>query len=226
MKILAVDTALPACSAAIFDSGENRVLARKLEPMMSGHAERLAPMVREVVAAAGDDFSALDRIAATVGPGTFTGLRIGLSFARGLALALAKPVVGISTLKTLAAMTHNPDALPIASAIDARRGNIYFQLFTSALDPLSEPRICSSAEAAHALPSGLCIIAGCGGSLLATAAEPRRFPVHPHLATDAVFVAMLASRDENLLLPHPLYLRSPDAKPDASFLLRNIAHQG
>jgi tRNA threonylcarbamoyladenosine biosynthesis protein TsaB len=225
MKILAVDTALPACSAAIFDSGENRVLARKLEPMMTGHAERLAPMVREVMAAAGDDFFALDRIAATVGPGTFTGLRIGLSFARGLALALAKPAVGISTLKTLAAMTHNPDALPIAAAIDARRGNIYFQLFTSALDPLSEPRICSSAEAAHALPEGPCIVAGSGAPLLAAAGEPRRFLLQPHPATDAAIVAMLASRDENLLLPHPLYLRSFDAKPDASFL-QNIAHQG
>ena len=114
MKILAVDTALAACSAAIFDSGGGRNLAKKLEPMVTGHAERLAPMVREVMADANEDLASLDRIAATVGPGTFTGLRIGLSFARGLALALGKPVVGISTLKALAAMAENSDVLPVA----------------------------------------------------------------------------------------------------------------
>lgn len=220
-----MDTALPACSAAIFDSGENRFLARKLEPMVTGHAERLAPMVREVMAAANEDFATLDRIAATVGPGTFTGLRIGLSFARGLALALGKPAVGISTLQTLAAMTDNPDALPLAAVIDARRDNIYFQLFTSALDPLTEPRVCSSAEAAHALPEGPCIAVGSGAPLLAAAAGPRRLLTQPRAATDAAIVAMLASRDKNLLLPHPRYLRSPDAKPDASFV-PDIAHQG
>jgi tRNA threonylcarbamoyladenosine biosynthesis protein TsaB len=224
MKILAVDTALPACSAAIFDSSRGRILAKKLEPMATGHAERLAPMVREVMADANEDLASLDRIAATVGPGTFTGLRIGLSFARGLALALGKPAVGISTLKALAAMAENSDALPLAAAIDARRGNIYFQLFTSDLMPLSEPRICSATEASQALLEGPCIAVGSGAPLLAAALEPRRLLLQPLSATDAATVAMLASRDENLLPPHALYLRSPDAKPDASFL-RNIAHQ-
>jgi tRNA threonylcarbamoyladenosine biosynthesis protein TsaB len=225
MKILAVDTALPACSAAIFDSGRDRILAKKLEPMVTGHAERLAPMVREVMADANEDLASLDRIAATVGPGTFTGLRIGLSFVRGLALALGKPAVGISTLKTLAAMAENSDGLPVAAAIDARRGNIYFQIFTSDLMPLSGPRTCSSTEVSQALPESPCIAVGSGAPLLAAAAlGPRRLLLQPLSATDAATVAMLASRDENLLPPHPLYLRSPDAKPDASFL-RNIAHQ-
>ncbi|HEX7261840.1 MAG TPA: tRNA (adenosine(37)-N6)-threonylcarbamoyltransferase complex dimerization subunit type 1 TsaB [Luteolibacter sp.] len=225
MKILAVDTALPACSVAIFDSCEDRILAKKFEPMATGHAERLAPMVREVMAAANQDFASLGRIAATVGPGTFTGLRIGLSFARGLALALGKPVVGLSTLRVLAAMTDNPNAFPIAAAIDARRGNIYFQLFTSDLWPMGEPRICSSAEAAEALPEVRCIAVGSGAPLLSAAAEPHRLISDWRLATDAATVAAIAGRDENLLPPNPLYLRSHDAKPDASFL-PHVAHQG
>jgi tRNA threonylcarbamoyladenosine biosynthesis protein TsaB len=223
MKILAVDTALPACSAAIFDGSQGRILAKKLEPMVTGHAERLTPMVREVMADAKEDFASLDRIAATVGPGTFTGLRIGLAFVRGLALALGKPAVGISTLKALAAMAGNPDALPVAAVIDARRDNFYFQIFTSDLRPLREPRICSSTEAIDDLPEGPCIAVGSGAPLLA-AAEPHRLLPQPRPVTDAATAAMLASLDENLLPPHPVYLRSPDAKPDAAFL-RNIAHQ-
>jgi tRNA threonylcarbamoyladenosine biosynthesis protein TsaB len=160
-----------------------------------------------------------------VGPGTFTGLRIGLSFARGLALALGKPVVGLSTLRVLAAMTDNPNAFPIAAAIDARRGNIYFQLFTSDLWPMGEPRICSSAEAAEALPEVRCIAVGSGAPLLSAAAEPHRLISDWRLATDAATVAAIAGRDENLLPPNPLYLRSHDAKPDASFL-PHVAHQG
>ena len=225
MKILAVDTALPACSAAIFDSGEDRIIARKFEPMATGHAERLAPMVREIMASASQDFASLDRIAATVGPGTFTGLRIGLSFARGLGLALGKSAVGVSTLQALAAaIGENPELLPIAAALDARRGNIYFQLFTSDLRPMEEPQLCSPREAADALPAGRCIAVGSGAPLLAAMAEPHRFLLESSLTTDAAIVARLASCDANLLPPNPLYLRSPDAKPDAS-ALRHITHQ-
>jgi tRNA threonylcarbamoyladenosine biosynthesis protein TsaB len=229
MKILAVDTALSACSAAVFDSGKARMLATALEPMATGHAERLAPMVRDIMAASGEDFASLDRIAATIGPGTFTGLRIGLSFARGLALALSRPVVGISTLQALAAMVaDNPDALPIAAAIDARRANLYFQLFSADLKPLSDPRLCSPAEAAGELPRGRCLAMGSGVAMLTAAAGPHVMSLNAMGSgptTDAAIVAQLASRDENLLPPKPLYLRSHDAKPNASYL-RHIAQEG
>lgn len=226
MKILAVDTALPACSAALFDSAKDCILAKAFEPMATGHAERLAPMVRNVMASAGQEFESLDRIAATVGPGTFTGLRIGLSFARGLAVALSRPVAGISTLQALAAtVIENPDALPIAACIDARRGNMYFQHFGADLRSLSGPRVCTAEEAAAALPAGPCLGVGSGAPLLAVSSGRRLRVLEANQATDAATVARLASSDENVLLPKPLYLRGHDAKPDASHF-RHVVHQG
>src|SRR5690242_17949012 len=100
MIVLAIDTALEACSVAIV-RGDN-VLVNLRERMQRGQAERLAPMVREAAGAAGVSFSELDRIAVTTGPGSFTGVRVGLSFARALALALGKPCIGVSTLEALA----------------------------------------------------------------------------------------------------------------------------
>ncbi len=99
MMILGLDTALSACSAAVVDSATGQCPARRLEKMDVGHAEALPGMVREVVQSAGLGFAGIDRIAVTTGPGTFTGVRIGLAFARGLGLALGWPVVGVSTLQ-------------------------------------------------------------------------------------------------------------------------------
>src|ERR1700692_4915215 len=105
MKVLAVDTALGACSAAVLDG--QSVLAHRLERMERGHAERLAPMVREVMEEAGTGFAALDRLGVTTGPGTFTGQRVGIAFMRGLRLALQRPLAGITTLESmLAAAVH------------------------------------------------------------------------------------------------------------------------
>src|ERR1700744_2624959 len=100
MIVLGLDTCLNACSVAVLD-GE-RVVASAREGMARGHQERLAPMARDVMAKAGIGFPALDRIAATVGPGSFTGLRVGVAFAKGLALALDRPTAGVGTLEALA----------------------------------------------------------------------------------------------------------------------------
>ena len=100
MIVLAIDTCLFACSVAVVNDG--RVLARRVEPMSRGHQERLAPLVQEAMAEAGLGFDKLDRIGVTVGPGSFTGLRVGLAFAKGLASALSIPAVGIGALEALA----------------------------------------------------------------------------------------------------------------------------
>jgi len=101
VKILAVDTALGACSAALLDG--DKILAHSFETMDRGHAERLAPMVEETMKQAGMAFAALERLAVTTGPGTFTGQRVGLAFMRGLRLALKRPLTGLTTLETIAA---------------------------------------------------------------------------------------------------------------------------
>ena len=100
MIVLAIDTALDGCAVAIVR--DETTLASISEPMQRGQAERLAPMAREAVEAAGVRLAEIDRIAVTTGPGSFTGVRVGLSFARALALALGIPCVGVSTLEALA----------------------------------------------------------------------------------------------------------------------------
>src|SRR5512147_2979822 len=125
MRLLAIDTALAACSAAVFDFDKG-IIASETLPMVRGHAEALVPLIGRVVETAGIDYSALDRIAVTVGPGSFTGLRVGVAAARGIALATGKPVVGITTLEALAAPYLAADpATPVAAAIDGRHRHVY-----------------------------------------------------------------------------------------------------
>lgn len=206
MKILALDTALGACSAAVLDG--DTVLAQRVEPMERGHQERLAPLVAEVVGAAGLGFPSFDRIAVTVGPGSFTGLRVGLAFAKGLALALNRPCIGIGTLEALAA----GETGFVAAVIDARRDQIYLQAFADG-HPLMAPDVLPASEAAARLAEvwsgGPARLVGPGAALLdgvirEAAIEPRAFPDAAALARLAVTAAVTP--------PRPLYLRPPDAK--------------
>src|SRR6266576_148467 len=129
MLILAIDTALDACAAGVLDTAQNKLIAQESQAMKRGHAEALMPLIARVMKQSGVAFSALDRIAATTGPGSFTGLRVGLSAARGIALAAGKPVVGVTTLTAYAApiVSENGEH-PVLSAIDARHDHVYFQM--------------------------------------------------------------------------------------------------
>src|SRR5262252_9931815 len=120
MLVLAIDTALEACSAAVLDSDRGDIIASETMAMARGHAEALMPLIARVMDLADVEFAALDRIAVTTGPGSFTGLRVGISAARGLALAASKPAVGLTTLSAYAAaiVSQNREA-PVISAIDA-----------------------------------------------------------------------------------------------------------
>src|SRR5204862_5654788 len=103
MLILAIDTALDACAAGVLDTDAGKLIAQESQPMKRGHAEALMPLIARVMREAGIAFANLDRIAVTTGPGSFTGLRVGLSAARGIALAADRPVVGLTTLSAYAA---------------------------------------------------------------------------------------------------------------------------
>lgn len=200
--ILAIDTALARCSAALFGPGLSRV---KSEAMTRGHAERLAPLVDELMAEAGVAFAALERIAVTTGPGSFTGLRVGLAFARALALALDRPSVGVSTLEALALETGESGLR--AGAIEAPQG-CYLARFEDGR-PLEPPTRLDWAEAEAALAGGLWRVRGPAASRLAAAAQAE--------PADAPDILALAARAAGLPLniypPNPLYLRAPDAKP-------------
>ena len=203
MIVLAIDTCLFACSVAVVD-GE-RVLARRVEPMSRGHQERLAPLVQEAMVEAGLGFDQLERIGVTVGPGSFTGLRVGLAFAKGLAAALDIPAVGIGSLEALAA----PERGNVVAVLDAKRGQVYLQAFSggaavSAPDAL--PIETAAARVAEFAPD---ILIGTGAALLADVRPGVR--VTPADVTDPVAVARLAAA-RSPVPPRPLYLRAPDAK--------------
>src|SRR5258707_2049504 len=131
MRVLAIDTALEACSVAVIDTADAHAHhAYESLPMQRGHAEALMPLVARVLDRAQLDFSNLDRIAVTTGPGSFTGLRVGIAAARGIALATGKPAVGLSTLAAYAApLIAADDALPVVAVIDARHDHVYMQAF-------------------------------------------------------------------------------------------------
>src|SRR5918996_4173723 len=141
MRILAIDTALEACSAAVIDTEHGKVAAESL-PMERGHAEALMPLLARVMQKADMPYAALDRIGVTTGPGSFTGLRVGISAARGIALAAGKPALGLSTLAAYAApLIAKNDSVPVLAVIDARHDQVYAQVFGVGGRMLVSPRI-------------------------------------------------------------------------------------
>ena len=225
MRVLAIDTALESCSAAVLDTANGKVTSEAL-PMVRGHAEALMPLIGRVMKQADMAFAALDRIAVTTGPGSFTGLRVGIAAARGIALAATKPVVGLTTLAAYAAphIAHD-DKTAIAVAIDARHQHVYLQIFGPGGRTLIAPRIASIADAVRAAANGPVRIVGTGATMLALAWPSREPPpvlVDESRAPDIVWVGRLAAAaDESTSEPKPLYLRAPDAQPqDAARLPR------
>ncbi|MBB4304503.1 tRNA threonylcarbamoyladenosine biosynthesis protein TsaB [Rhodobium orientis] len=226
MRLLAIDTALNACSVAVLDDGDAGRLETASEAMERGHAERLIGMIGEVLADAELSFNDLDRIVATVGPGSFTGVRVGLATARGLGLVLKKPVVGVTTLAALAESGRGDggDATPVAAVIDARRGEIYAEL-NGAGAPSAGPRVCSAADFAKDLPSGTRLV-GSAAEEVARAADACGTAVTVVSARAAPPIAAVARLGAAApppgAPPAPLYLRAPDAKPQADARLARV----
>lgn len=224
MRVLALDTALTSCGVAVVAGG---TVHCRVEPRLRGHAERLMPLVEEVLVQAGLAFADLELIAVTTGPGTFTGLRIGLAAARGLALALHVPVVGVTTLAVtavsafLAVSPAQGDLLAVFH--DARRGEVYGELFEfmgrdegglPEMRTLTAAAALPLAQAAALLPA-TGFAAGSGIALL-PGPLPVGVSVVPDMAhPDPVMLARLALRSHlagPATAPRPVYLRAPDAK--------------
>ena len=225
MRVLAIDTALETCAAAVLDTEPGKMASEAL-PMLRGHAEALVPLVQRVMKQADMAFSALDRIAVTTGPGSFTGLRVGISAARGIALAAGKPAVGVTTLAAYAApyIAEN-DQISVAVAIDARHDHVYLQVFGPGGRTHVAPRIIGVRDAARAAAHGPTRIVGTGARMLAAAwptGEPAPVVVEDKRAPDIIWVGRLAiASDAPTGAPKPLYLRAPDAQPqDAARLPR------
>ncbi len=219
MKVMVIDTALGACVAGVFAheaaSDAVRALGLRRELMTKGHQERLGGLARDAAAEAGG-FDGVDRIGVTVGPGSFTGLRVGLAFALGLGAALDRLVVGISTLDALAASVAAPGL--VAAVIDARRGQVYGRLFRDGAPvgeaeawPLETARDRILAEAGQ----GGVLLVGSGATLLAeTFPDLAGARIEPLAAPSPEALARLTmAADPATSPPSPLYLRAPDATP-------------
>ncbi|QDO97223.1 tRNA (adenosine(37)-N6)-threonylcarbamoyltransferase complex dimerization subunit type 1 TsaB [Ferrovibrio terrae] len=219
MKLLGIDTALNACSVAIVDG--NAVLACVVSAGGKGNAERLLPLLEQARLQAGIELAQLDGIAATIGPGSFTGIRTALATARALGLALKIPVWGITTTETLAhaaiLATAQPGLATVA-VIDAKRDELYIQCYSADGAALAEPQLLNIADAAGILPPGPAVLVGSGSELLMHAARTlsgrddlRLSSVSPD--PDPVLVARIAAgRPRPTVSPSPLYIRPPDAK--------------
>ena len=227
MPILAFDTTQQACSAAISHAGA--VLAHRHELMQRGHAEQLLPMIEAVRQQAGIDFAELNLLAVTIGPGTFTGVRVGSAAARALALVHALPILGVNTLELLAQAVVQSETLGaiqtqpaagggIIAAIDARRGELYTQTFDGAGQALTEAsamKLGAKAKAPAATfnpASGL--IVGTGAALLQAELPDWRI-VEGGEQPDAAVLALAAEAWRHRASrwpPAPLYLRAPDAR--------------
>ncbi len=240
MRVLAFDTCFNACSAAVLGSS-GELLSARHEIMRIGHAERLCPMIDEIMAEARLSFAGLDAIAVTVGPGTFTGIRIGIAAARGFALAARLPVHGTTSLALLAAtaragLSKAVAARPIAACHDARKGEVLVEIvypptarlparedgalrLTAGSGALDRVRLLSPAAAAALIRQEApdAVLVGSGAVIVSTAAADLAFTLETTmlgLEPDARYITAtdLAPLDP----PLPLYPRPPDAKPPAN----------
>jgi tRNA threonylcarbamoyladenosine biosynthesis protein TsaB len=220
-RILAIDTALGACAVCVYDGAEACILAMESEEMEKGHAEALMPMIQRVMALVDGGFPSLSRVAVSIGPGSFTGLRIGISAARAIGLAAGIPAVGVSSLSAYAAPLINP-AEPgvIAVAVDARHGAVFFQAFTTSGRTIVLPRVIGVKEAGRAIGAGPVKLAGSGAAALAVEAmtlglKASIADLRP--APDITAVARLGLLADPQAAPaRPLYLRPPSAQPQAA----------
>jgi tRNA threonylcarbamoyladenosine biosynthesis protein TsaB len=214
MALLAIETSGAGCSAAVWRAGA--IVAERRVALDHGHAAALLPLVEDAMAAAaaaGLAWGDLAAVGVTVGPGSFTGIRVGLAAARGFGLALAIPVLGVTSFEAMAwgvpAAARAGGALAVV--IDSGRASRFLQSFDAALRPLAPPAAIELDALPDALPAPPCLIAA-AGPLPATAAGGRPIvAVAPDAAVLAALVAARRARGDSFLPPSAVYLRPPDA---------------
>lgn len=218
MRILAIDTALGACSACVLDSSDPAPLAIEQTAMERGHAEALMPMIERVMAKVEGGFSSLDRVAVTIGPGSYTGLRVGISAARAIALAAGIPAIGISTLAAAAApFIGREGGRVVAAAVDAKHGQVWFQAMNAQGKQLVSVRQVNHRDAARAIGAGPVSLVGSAALAVANEAWAiglDALVVDDAKAPDVTWVARLGMiADPETAPPRPLYLKAPETTP-------------
>lgn len=232
MILLVVDTALEACAAAVVRTRGDAVdVVAVTEVIGRGHAECLMRVVAAAFDRAGLGHRDLDGYAVSVGPGSFTGIRVGVAAVRGFALAAAKPAVGVGSLEALAveARLLRPGH-PVFAVIDARKDEVYAQGFSADGVPVSAPMVVPRAVAAGEAARLGAVLIGSGAPLVAAldplleVAADTAFPAIDTLARLAL--ARFAARPASAPMPSPLYVRPPDAKPQGAARLARLTPGG
>lgn len=223
MNLLAIDTAANLCAAFIYDTEQDTGIGRSVLDIGTGHAERLMGVIAEALQNAGMGYGDLGAIGVSVGPGSFTGVRIGVAAARGFALALKIPSIGVGTLDAVAEETRV--AFPgrgILALIDARRDEIYAASYSAEGILTAGAMLTTVADMAEVARNGGFVLAGSAADAVAQAAGGRsRFDFGALTATAdiAVYARLAAARGPDAERPKPLYLRGAGAKPQTGFAL-------
>ena len=223
MNVLAIDTAASFCAACIFDAAADQVLASISIDIGKGHVEELMPVVAAVLETAGCKYADLKKIAVSTGPGSFTGVRVGVAAARGFALALQIPAVGVSTLEAIAAEARRrrPNR-PVLVGLDARREEIHLAVLDETGEYIVDPRIATLSRAVSIARETGAVLAGTAAPALSGAAASP-FDIGPVSATAGIqTIARLGAFAEPRDLPKPMYLRPPDAKPQIGFAVERV----
>ena len=226
MKLLAIDCSAALCAACIFDAGSGEELGRTVEDIGKGHAERLMAVVEQAMREAGTTYADLGAIAVSVGPGSFTGIRVAISAARGFALALSIPAIGISTLEAIAAESRAVlGERPIFAALASGPDRVQCAGYDAAGRLWHEPALIETHEAAELVRGSGAALAGTGAASIAAALEGLVLDMGSQAATAdiAIYARLALAHGSNGEKPRPLYLREPDAKPQAGFILERAA---
>jgi len=218
MTLLAIDTSANLCAVCVWDSAA--AIASITEDIGTGHAELLMGMIDDALAQAGKVYADLTRIGVVIGPGSFTGVRVGVSTARGLALALNIPAVGVTTLQGLA---HEAQALhpgrPVLAVIDARREQLYSASYDATGSLIAEPAVLDAEATASRAGGTDLVLTGSGSTALSAFLPNSEILAHSATASIETYARIAATMPVGADKPKPLYLRGADAKPQASFVL-------
>lgn len=220
MMLLAIDCAANLCAACVYDAKAGRELGRHSLDLGKGHAEHLMGVIADAMSQADKAYADLEAVAVSLGPGSFTGLRVGVATARGLALALKIPAIGVTTLEALAAEARQFfPGRPVLAALDGGRGELHAALYDELAVLRYGPAVATLEDAVAMAADRSAVLAGSAARHIAEAAGGG-FDFGPLAATaDVATYARLAAEKEPGEKPKPLYLREADAKPQAGFIL-------
>lgn len=225
MILLAIDCSANLCAACVYDASVDRELGRSVLDLGKGHAEHLIGVIDAALASASKSYADLGAIAVSVGPGSFTGIRVAVSVARGFALALGIPAIGVDTLEALAMEARvEARAGAVMAVLGGATGNAPATVQAGVYDQFGHevyaPSIMGAGDAAElALRSGAAL-AGTAARAVAALSEGRLTVASESATADIAIYARIASaKGASAGKPSPLYLREPDAKPQAGFVL-------